>query len=103
MSKYMMVLLLSGAIPFLLSFWPPLDFYKDKRALLLAILSILLIFGVWDVLATWRHHWYFNPDHVWRFRIINLPVEEALFFIIIPFCCIFTWQVLGFLEGRKRK
>ncbi|MFC1658285.1 lycopene cyclase domain-containing protein [Candidatus Omnitrophota bacterium] len=100
MSKYMMVLILSGSIPFLLSFFPPLRFYRHRFALFLSIGIILVIFGSWDVYATYRVHWYFNPAGVWRFRIINLPLEEVLFFIIIPFCCIFTWEAINYIKAR---
>lgn len=101
MSKYMLVLALSGAVPFILSFWPGLKFYRNLKALAYSIGLILIIFGAWDVFATWRKHWYFNPDQVWNFRIINLPLEEVLFFVVIPFCCIFTWEALKYLRQRR--
>jgi len=98
----MMVLLLSGSVPFLLSFWPALKFYRNIRALLITIALIVVIFGSWDVLATFRGHWFFNPEGVWDMRLINLPLEEVLFFVVIPFCCIFTWEAINFLKKRLR-
>ena len=102
MSAYMRLLLLAGFIPFVLSFYPPLRIYRHFHALERSILLILFIFGGWDVFATWRGHWNFDPESVWPFRIFNLPVEEVLFFMIIPFCCIFTWEVINFLRKAKR-
>jgi lycopene cyclase domain-containing protein len=61
---------------------------------------ILLIFGGWDVFATCRGHWYFNPTGVYDMRVINLPLEEVLFFIFIPFCCIFTWEAIRYIEKK---
>ena len=102
MSKYMWVLIVSVAVPFILSFYPRLKFYRNLRALILSLLLILIIFGAWDIFATWRGHWYFDPSGVWGIRIINLPLEEVLFFPVITFCCIFTWEALKFLSaGRK--
>ena len=98
MSKYMLVLVLSGAIPFLVSFWPPLKFWRNWRALLYTIGLILIIFGAWDIFATWRGHWQFNPAGVWPIRVINLPLEEILFFVVIPFCCIFTWEAIRYIK-----
>lgn len=102
MSKYMLVLIISAAIPFVLSLWPPLKFYRNIKALGLSIGLVLLIFGLWDIFATYRGHWYFNPQGVWRFKIVNLPVEEVLFFVVIPFCCIFTWEAVNYLRSRSK-
>ncbi|MFH0855599.1 MAG: lycopene cyclase domain-containing protein [Candidatus Omnitrophota bacterium] len=102
MSKYMVLLILSGIIPLCLSFWPPLKFYRNLRALIASIALIAVIFGAWDVFAVWRGHWSFGPESVWPFRFINLPFEEWLFFIVIPFCCIFTWEALKFIRERAR-
>ncbi len=105
MSNYMTVLLISGIFPLLLSFYPPLKFYggSNKKALSLSILLIILIFGAWDVFATWRGHWSFDPSGVWPVRITNLPVEEVLFFVVIPFCCLFTWEVLKYISGSVKR
>lgn len=102
MSKYFVVLLLSGIAPFILSFWPPLKFYRNWRSLILSIVLIVVIFGGWDVFATWRGHWSFNSQGVDGIRIINLPLEEVLFFIVIPFCCIFTWEAMQYIMRRKK-
>jgi lycopene cyclase domain-containing protein len=100
MSNYMIVLIFSGIVPFVISFWPGLKFYRNLRSLVYSLILILLIFGAWDVLATYRGHWYFNPKAVLDFRIVNLPIEEVLFFIVIPFCCIFTWEAIKYIKGR---
>jgi lycopene cyclase domain-containing protein len=100
MSKYMAALVLSGIVPFVLSFWPGLKFYRNWRSLLLSILLILFIFGAWDVFATGRGHWSFNPQGVGNIKIVNLPLEEVLFFVVIPFCCIFTWEAINYIKAR---
>lgn len=98
----MTVLILSAFVPLVASFWPSLKFYRNIRSLLISIALIVIGFGTWDVFATYRGHWYFNPAGVWRLRIINLPVEEVLFFVVIPFCCIFTWEVINYISKRLR-
>lgn len=100
MSRYMLVLVISGVVPLVVSFYPPLHFYRHVRALLLTIAMIVLIFGLWDVYATWRGHWRFDPAAVWHARIINLPLEEVLFFVVIPFCCIFTWEIINYIRKK---
>lgn len=100
MSDYLFILIVSGTIPLLASFYPPLKFYTHIRALLFSIFFILIIFGTWDVYATYRGHWQFNPASVWKWRVINLPLEEVLFFVVIPFCCIFTWEIINFFKAK---
>ena len=102
MSKYMMVLVLSGILPLLLSFYPPLKFWRNIPALVFSLSMLIVIFGFWDIFATWRGHWYFNPEGIFGIKIINLPLEEWLFFIVVPFCCIFTWEALKFIKERLK-
>jgi len=96
----MLLLIISGAVPLLCSFYPPLKFYRKIKALFFSIGLIVLIFGSWDIFAVWRGHWYFDPSGVWPMRVVNLPLEEMLFFIVIPFCCIFTWEALGYIKNK---
>ncbi|MFA6357983.1 MAG: lycopene cyclase domain-containing protein [Candidatus Omnitrophota bacterium] len=102
MSSYMLVLILSGIFPLVLSFYPPLKFWRNSKALILTLSILVIFFGAWDVFAVWRTHWYFNPQGIIGLRIINLPLEEWLFFIVIPFCCIFTWEALKFIRGKAK-
>jgi len=100
MSQYMMVLILSGIVPLVASFYPGLRLYQHTKALFFSLMLVLFIFGLWDVYATYRGHWHFNPAAVWKVRIINLPLEEVLFFIVIPFCSIFTWETINYFKQR---
>jgi lycopene cyclase domain-containing protein len=100
MSQYMLVLILAAIVPVCGSFWPPLGFYRNLRALFYSIGLIVAVFGLWDIFATYRGHWYFNPGSVWNVRVINLPVEEVLFFVVIPFCTIYTWEAINYIKKR---
>jgi len=102
MSKYMIVLALSLCVPLVLSFRLPLGIWRNFRALFASLALILAIFGTWDMLASRMGHWYFNPDGVCGAYIVNLPLEEWLFFIVIPFCCIFTWEALHYLKAKTK-
>ena len=101
MSRYAWTLLLSGIFPLILSFYPPLRFYRNLKALLISIFAVIAVFGAWDVCAAWRGHWSFDPAGVWPFRLLGLPLEEWLFFVVIPFCCIFTWEAGRYMGGRR--
>jgi lycopene cyclase domain-containing protein len=98
----MALLLLSVFFPFLFSFYPPLKFWRNLKPLIFTLTILVAVFGGWDVFAAWRGHWSFDSRGVNGLKIINLPVEEWLFFVVIPFCCIFTWEALKFIRGRFR-
>ena len=96
----MLVLIYSGIFPLLFSFYPALKFWRNYKALIFTLILLVIFFGTWDIFATWRNHWYFNPQGIIGIKIINLPVEEWLFFIVIPFCCIFTWEAINFIKEK---
>ena len=61
--------------------------------MLIAIILPAIPFLLWDALVTGAH-WNFNPKYVSGLKIINLPIEEILFFITVPFACLFTWEMI---------
>ena len=63
-----------------------------KQALLSVIISAIP-FLFWDTSVTDRH-WFFANDYTLGFRIFGLPIEEILFFITVPFACLFTWEMV---------
>lgn len=67
--------------------------WQHWKELLFAILLPAIPFLLWDILVT-GSHWQFNTKYVSGLKIINLPVEEMLFFITIPFACLFTWEMI---------
>lgn len=100
MSTYLLVNLLSISIPFLASFDPRLKFYRQWVYLFPAILLTMILFMPWDILFTHWGIWGFNPMHLSGIDIFNLPLEEWLFFISIPYACVFTYEALKYLVKK---
>jgi lycopene cyclase domain-containing protein len=88
---------LSISIPFLAGFDKRLKFYRNWKYLFPAMIGTMLVFIPWDVMKTQLAVWGFNPIHLQGFSILNLPVEEWLFFIAIPYACLFTYHAFEYL------
>jgi len=54
----------------------------------------MLIFIPWDVIFTINGFWGFDSNYHSGVEFFNLPLEEWLFFICIPFACMFTHYAL---------
>ena len=92
---YLLINLGAIAIPFLFSFHPRLRFDRHWRATLIAIGVVGLIFILWDVRFTAMGVWWFNDDHVIGWDLLGLPIEEWMFFVCIPYACLFTYHCFG--------
>jgi lycopene cyclase domain-containing protein len=92
--EYLIVLLLSLSVPFLLTFHPKAFVRMDLKKILTVLPIVAIPWLVWDVWATSRGHWAFNDNYILGFKIINLPIEEILFFLVIPYSSIFLWTVI---------
>jgi lycopene cyclase domain-containing protein len=101
-SEYFIVLAAAFLIPFIKSFSKEINFYKPFRRLFLSIGIPFAVFIIWDVIAVAKGHWSYNEKYVAGVRIFNLPAEEILFFLIIPFCALFTWEAVKYFM-RKAK
>jgi lycopene cyclase domain-containing protein len=94
-STYLFVDFLTIFIPLIFSFHPKLKFYKSFKFFLPGNIITAILFIAWDILFTKIGVWGFNENYVLGFYFFNLPVEEVLFFICIPFSCVFTYHSLN--------
>lgn len=94
-SLYLLVDLFTILIPFLFSFHPKIRFYKRWKSFFPAAIIVAIIFIIWDSVFTQLGVWNFNPRYVTGTYFLNLPIEEILFFICIPYSCVFTFYCLN--------
>lgn len=94
MSTYLLINILSPLIPLVLSFDKKVHYYKRFNALFPAIFISAFIFIGWDIFFTAEGVWGFNREHLGGKYFFNLPLEEVLFFITIPYSSVFIYDVM---------
>ena len=85
---YFYILLFSIAIPL---FYTILfkDFIKFWKYFIISTALVAAIFLIWDYFFTAIGVWSFNNDYCLGIEMLGMPLEEWLFFLIIPFCSLF--------------
>jgi len=74
-----------------------------KRALL-SILPVSFFFLVWDAYAIAQGHWFFNRDRMLGiYGPFDIPLEEFLFFIIVPMAAILTIEGVTTVKPHLRE
>jgi lycopene cyclase domain-containing protein len=97
---YLTIDLLTISVPFLASFYSKAPFYKKWKYLSVAILIPALLFILWDEFFTRIGVWGFNPYYLSGIYVGSLPIEEILFFICIPYSCVFIYFALNHLVKK---
>lgn len=76
------------------------------RNFILADASILVIYLIWDYWAIKKENWSFDSEQILGLYLINLiPIEEVLFFIIVPLMTVIVYvtltKILKYLKEKR--
>ena len=95
MDRYQYLLLMAACAAITL----PLEFvfrarvYRRPRRLLRAMWLPVVLYVAWDLVAIARGHWSFDDRYVTGWELPGgLPVEELVFFLVIPVCALLTFE-----------
>jgi lycopene cyclase domain-containing protein len=69
------------------------------RRLLLSLVPVVVVFALWDSYAVAAGHWTFDPARTTGIRLGTLPLEEVLFFVVVPFAAILTLEAVRAVKG----
>jgi len=88
----------------------PLEFvfsarvYRRAAGLAFAIIPVVIIFSVWDIVGILRDHWSYSPRFTTGWKLIfGMPIEELVFFVVVPICGLLTYEAVGFVLGLLRR
>jgi lycopene cyclase domain-containing protein len=98
---YLIINIASFLVPFLASFYPKHPFYKNWKNYFKANLIVAVFFIIWDVFFTKIGVWGFNDRYLLGLKLINIPIEEVLFFFCIPYSSLFVYFSLNYLVKKN--
>jgi lycopene cyclase domain-containing protein len=93
--QYLLVLVLCGAVTLPLEIIGGARVYRRPRALLATLVPVVAVFAGWDLIAVHHGDWWFSARYILGLHVAGLPVEEWLFFLVVPVCALLTYEVLG--------
>lgn len=64
------------------------------RAILFSVIFLILGY-VWDAYCVSHGDWTFSNSHILGIWIGGLPLEEYLFFVIVPYGCISVYKIVN--------
>lgn len=97
---YLLINVLTVFFPVVLSFDRRVHFFRSWKFIFPGLFLTGLLFLLWDYLFTISNVWSFNEQYITGIYLIKLPVEEILFFITVPFACVFIYECLNaYLSG----
>jgi lycopene cyclase domain-containing protein len=91
---------LLGTLP--LEVWLGVRVYRRPRRLLLTLLPVVAVFYLWDVYAIAAGHWSFDPAQTVGLVLPGgVPVEELLFFVVVPTCAVLAFEAVRRVKGWR--
>jgi lycopene cyclase domain-containing protein len=69
--------------------------YARWRRLLLAVVPEFVVFVAWVLYAIGQGHWTYSTERTVDVRLPGgIPVEEVLFFLVVPLCAVLTFEAV---------
>jgi lycopene cyclase domain-containing protein len=105
LDRYQYLLLMAGCLAVTL----PLEFvlrarvYRRPGLLVMALVPVVVVFSAWDLLGIHRGHWSYNPAYVTGIDLPGgMPLEELVFFVVVPVCGLLTYEAVGWVLSVLR-
>ncbi len=102
-AEYLLLMAACLLVTLPLEFWLRARVYRRPLRLLIALVPVVVVFSAWDAVAIARGHWDYSLGHTTGWLLPgSVPVEELVFFIVIPICGLLTYEAVGTVLGRRK-
>lgn len=92
--EYLLILMGFLALAVFLEYTHHVKLYHSRKERIIIVLHFFVIGMLWDYYATWRGHWTFTGQGLIGISIFGLPLEEFLFFLIMPYISLVAYKVM---------
>lgn len=99
---YLWLDLLTLLGPLALSFDRRVAYAQQWRYLVVGLVPAAALFLGWDVWFSAAGYWAFNDAYLLGVRWLGLPLEEWLFFMVVPYATVFVYDCLWRYLPRSR-
>jgi lycopene cyclase domain-containing protein len=77
--------------------------WRRPGHLVRVLAPVLAVFYLWDVVAIARGHWWFSRTYTTGWVLPgSVPVEEVVFFVVVPVCALLCLEAVGNVLARRR-
>jgi lycopene beta-cyclase len=87
----------------------PLEFvlgarvYRRPRILLFALIPVVFVFCIWDIAGILAEHWTYSSKFTTGIQLVlGMPLEELVFFVVVPVCGLLTYEAVGTIVAKRR-
>lgn len=94
MPEYVIILIILFLVALFFQRKYKLIVYKNQKQAISVITTFFLLGVIWDYIGVYRGHWIFPGNGLIGPRIAGLPIEEFLFFLIIPYVSLVIFKYL---------
>jgi hypothetical protein len=64
----------------------------------------VIIFSIWDIVGILRDHWRYSTRFTTGWKLIfDMPIEELVFFVVVPICGLLTYEAVGYVLTLMRR
>jgi lycopene cyclase domain-containing protein len=77
--------------------------YRQARRLALTLLCTGAVFVTWDLVGAGLGHWEYVVGRVLPVRLLGLPLEEYLFFVVVPLCGVLAFEAVRVTLDRRQR
>lgn len=69
--------------------------WRRPKAMLFALVPTIVVFVIWDLWGIARGTWTYADEFITGVHLGPLPLEELVFFVVVPICGLLTYEAVG--------